>query len=318
VLGVFRLWPLGYLNYLAGQRAEGAGKIALKSFAIATGLSGALGVPVLGSIYNQWMKAKGLDPEHEARKFLQEAVSDTKFSFLGGPRAADIALKGAPGALGLDLSRSLSPGDLMPEGTWESILGAPAAMIGNMGRAGLLLGQKFARPIGPEGYEALRYFGPGGIRSVMEAARLAQEGVQTGPGGAILTPEQVSPFDVMMRGAGVTTTKVGRARGEQRATQLALEYRNLETSRATEQLAKAMRDRDWTSFDAVIEKVRAHNEQMTAANRPERMLDITAEGIAEKYDQLVFPAARLRRLPREMRPGVLEEHEELYGLEAPQ
>ena len=195
-------WPAAYTSYLRGVYNEAnreamaaggtglasrlgkmgqaavSGPSAARAFASSVGAMAALG----GALYNipsplraAFSAGLGVDPETEMRKLLSGK--------LGLPDVAtESVLRGVGAIAGVDISRSLALGDILPTGSPSDIVPA-LGMVTTVGKGVGELYKAGTQPFGPDVMDTLERMSGGGLKSAFKAARLAQEGIATRRGG---------------------------------------------------------------------------------------------------------------------------------------
>jgi len=242
------------------------------------------------------------DVEEKARQFLQP-----KF----GEDFTDIFLRGVPAKLGVDMSRSIALGDIIPEPTLAGLIGAPASMIDSLARGGKMYIRSFTEaPFGPERRDALELLSPTFLKNIMQAARLQEEGLRTRSGGRI--PGEISQADIGKKLIGFQPLSVAKARARQRAERRLISQRRFTHSRALEEIARATLSNDQERLNLLFRAIQEQNARAQAEGKPEDIIQIDANALRQKVAEMVSPAARLRRTPGLIRPRILEQ-ERLFG-----
>ena len=193
-----------------GESAEvkTAGRYALAytlSHILAT--AGVMGLPGAAAI--GWALGK-LTPDDEP-----DDPEATLRRLIGNKQAADLLIKGAPKAFGVDLSRtgagnmlSLFPYtdiDISREGYPKLLMAATGPFFGGLlprMAEGLVQASRGNIVKGAEG------FMPNGVSNVLRSARFASDGITKANGDVTLSADELGALDVMAQAFGLPTNKV--------------------------------------------------------------------------------------------------------------
>lgn len=264
------------------------------------GLSGGLGIglaqTIMAAINAMLDDEDKLEPEKIMREFLD---------YYTNAYVSDILMKGAPAALGADMSRSINLGNLLfmtPETNWADAggfertvysFGGPIAQYGAGGA------RTFSRWVAGEvsALQMLEALAPVKLASsILQATRMNIEGLNTRAGQMYLQPGEVGLWDTLVTASGLqSTTKTRRqaefyqTRGqdfrlERRKRRLMREYYEAKTPRA-----KARVRRKIDRFNATMRERRAYklvigqkNLLQSAKSREEQQAKYAA-GIYSDY-----------------------------------
>ena len=213
----FQLIQISLFTRLAHDAFKGADPetrfVARKALAFSLGhmfiLGGALGMPGAQAISFMLRQIFGDDDEPDNPELtLRELVG-------GGP-LADLLVKGAPAALGVDLSGRLGAGNMLSllpysdlsldeDGYKNALLGASGPFLGGMGF-------KLAQAMGliHEGqyYKGLEMAMPKGVGDLAKSLRMGSEGVTQRNGDVVMSPDDLSFLDLTMQAVGLPTTTI--------------------------------------------------------------------------------------------------------------
>jgi len=262
-------WALGRMVWQAtkGQSPE-VRQIARRNLAGVMGMSalfsGALGLPMMGvamGTLNALQAAFGdddepWDAETEFRAFLAEAL---------GPGAAELLLRGAAnkltganiaGRVGLDsLWIRDADRELEGRGLFNHLLEQAAGPMGGVLKNVLVGTQQIGEAHTMRGVETML---PKGLKDVIKAGRFATQGVNTLRGDPIL--EDVSPWQVLLQGAGFSPAEVAERYERNRALKNYEEHITKRRQSLMNAYAMAIRNGDAADRIAVMKKVRAFNK----------------------------------------------------------
>lgn len=229
----------------AETRAIGRRTLAyiLGQHAVVTGM---LGLPAVQAVAYVMALAFGPDDEPaDGERFLRRAIGDDTY--------ANFLLKGVPAGMGLDVSRYIGMGEstsLLPftdvdlssrEGYAETAVGLLGPFVSGVA-PGVIDGMNQMR--NGDYYKGLEATMPSGIRAGMRALRLATEGQSNRRGDQLLSPEEISAFDIAAQALNFETTKLQELR---RKRSDLFSYENYYRSRSSElksRYTRAFKDND--------------------------------------------------------------------------
>lgn len=262
-------WALGRMVWQAtkGQSPE-VRQIARRNLAGVMGMSalfsGALGLPMMGvamGTLNALQSAFGdddepWDAETEFRAFLAEAL---------GPSGAEVLLRGPvnkltganiAGRVGLDsLWIRDADRELEGRGLFNHLLEQAAGPMGGVLKNVLVGTQQVGEGHTMRGVETML---PKGLKDMIKAGRYATQGVNTLRGDPVL--EDVSPWQVLLQGAGFSPAEVAERYERNRALKNYEEHITKRRQSLMNAYAMAIRNGDAADRVAVMEKVRAFNK----------------------------------------------------------
>ncbi|HJX10566.1 MAG TPA: PLxRFG domain-containing protein, partial [Candidatus Binatia bacterium] len=322
ILNVFRSWNANYASFLRGNFLEARRgamerigeevylakgrlgrtaelakekewQVIARSVGVMFGLGGVLyNMPT--AFRNVISSAWGVDPETEMRRFMAG-----KFGVTG--RAAEGILRGAPAAMGVDLSRSLSFGDMFPGDALSDVLGAPFSMMERtLTGAGQLLQAAVQRPFGPDIPDALELLSPAFLRNTIRGTGTIVEGGRTKRGG-MLAGGDLGVGAGLMQGLGFTPTAVTEAKALQRASQVETQYHRTQQSRVLEDLARGIIAQNQPAIDRVTRAIEVNNQKAIKESRPDLLITIDNNALRQRIAEMMTPQAALRRVPKVMR-----------------
>ena len=256
VVGQFRRFQIIQLSMLArlmNNAFKGASAdekmVARKALGFITAqmmvVGGAMAVPFVSQI--AWMMSKILgDPdEPDNFEFKLRRLIDNKV-------VSDLLLRGAPAALGVDVSDKLGMGrvaSILPfsQGDLTSRSGAEKILVAAMGPSASM-SMKFADAFGMilkgDYYKGLEMAMPNGFANVMKAGRFTTEGITMRNGDLVLKPEDYGMVDAAFQAVGLPTNIVT---DRQFTQQVKVEYDKFYAQRSTDikgDYVKAYRDND--------------------------------------------------------------------------
>lgn len=262
-------WALGRMVWQAtkGQSPE-VRQIARRNLAGVMGMSalfsGALGLPMMGvamGTLNALQSAFGdddepWDAETEFRAFLAEAL---------GPSGAEVLLRGPvnkltganiAGRVGLDsLWIRDADRELEGRGLFNHLLEQAAGPMGGVLKNVLVGTQQVGEGHTMRGVETML---PKGLKDMIKAGRYATQGVNTLRGDPVL--EDVSPWQVLLQGAGFSPAEVAERYERNRALKNYEEHITRRRQSLMNAYALVIRNGDAADRTAVLEKVRAFNK----------------------------------------------------------
>lgn len=184
------------LGFLLGHTAVMAGAVGLPGFAA---LSWMLGLLKGGK------DDEPFNLEEELRRLI------------GNEQVANLITRGAPAALGVDLSNKLGSGNvlsLLPFNDLDlsSRSGAESAMAAVMGGPAGSLGLRAADGLGlmrdGQYYRGLEQLVPTGVANAMKAYRTANEGVTRRNGDVLISPDEISGMESFWQALGFQPTEL--------------------------------------------------------------------------------------------------------------
>jgi len=262
-------WALGRMVWQAtkGQSPE-VRQIARRNLAGVMGMSalfsGALGLPMMGvamGTLNALQSAFGdddepWDAETEFRAFLAEAL---------GPSGAEVLLRGPvnkltganiAGRVGLDsLWIRDADRELEGRGLFNHLLEQAAGPMGGVLKNVLVGTQQVGEGHTMRGVETML---PKGLKDMIKAGRYATQGVNTLRGDPVL--EDVSPWQVLLQGAGFSPAEVAERYERNRALKNYEEHITRRRQSLMNAYAMVIRNGDAADRGEVMEKVRAFNK----------------------------------------------------------
>ena len=256
VVGQFRRFQIIQLSMLArlmNNAFKGASAdekmVARKALGFITAqmtvVGGAMAVPFVSQI--AWMMSKifGDPDEPDNFEFKLRRLIDNKV-------VSDLLLRGAPAALGVDVSDKLGMGrvaSILPfsQGDLTSRSGAEKILVAAMGPSASM-SMKFADAFGMilkgDYYKGLEMALPNGFANVMKAGRFTTEGITMRNGDLVLKPEDFSVVDTAFQAVGLPTNTVT---DRQFTQQVKAEYDKFYAQRSTDikgDYVKAYRNND--------------------------------------------------------------------------
>lgn len=248
----FQLVQVSILARLVHQSFKGASAqeklIARKALGYILGhafvATGALGLPA-ANLVALALSAVGGDEPKDLEKTLREAIGDQDL--------ADLLLKGAPAALGVDVSRRIGWGQsisILPftdvdltsrKGLGEAALGVAGPFVG-----GML--PRMADGLGLVGkgdyYKGLELMAPKGLTDMMRGYRQAVDGVTLKNNDVVLKAEELTLFDAFMQGLGLPSMGVTRRQWAQGVAIEADKFFSARSSELRHRYSKAYRAGD--------------------------------------------------------------------------
>lgn len=194
---------------LQGPEGRRAMVISLGAFVLLSGFWGLPGLDDLRDLFEKLYKLiTGEDFDAETR--LRELV----VTLTGSPMIAQMFAKGVTYPAGLDLSGRIGMGNIAPD-TPLQMLGIPADLF-------IARPQKAIEKASQDNWMgALAEMSPNFLKNPLMGASWAQDGIYTGRGARLLTPEQLDRTDIAMRMLGFQPSKVTNEREIQFATRRA-------------------------------------------------------------------------------------------------
>lgn len=182
----------------------------------------------LGELFYNWYYGLDKDVKLEVRAAIEEMT--------GSPKIAEIAVHGLTRYAGLDMTRRIGMGKILPHSP-EEAGGVPLSLLA--GRVwGAVTHLKDGRPL-DAAMEALPLF----AKNAAESARWGQAGVRTTYGDVLIPPEQVTPAQMAAKAVGWTPSTVAELRekewSQQRASAAPKALRDKFYKRAARLLADA-------------------------------------------------------------------------------
>jgi hypothetical protein len=215
--------------------------------------TGVKGLPIPAALWMIVAAVGGDDDKDWERNFRK---------WIGDDDLATLLIRGVPAWMGLDISNKIGMGNafsILPysdiefskKGYKEAVFGASGAFIGGMG------GQLFdglGKMADGNYYKGVEALMPRGLRDGMAGWRLATEGVTTGRNDTVLSADEISVFDGLMKAVGLPTTKITKFN----------EARN-----DLYQLGEHFKARDSSVKDAYANAVKSGDTDEAAATRAE-------------------------------------------------
>src|SRR5690606_35150695 len=122
----------------------------------------------------KWWTGIDIDTRAEVREIMTELT--------GSPKIAEAFSRGSLRALGVDMSRRVGMGELVPR-TTEEAAGVPMSLtVGKVTQAATLMKDD-------RYFEAFATMLPNFMKNPLDAYAWTQQGVRTGQGGAVIPPE---------------------------------------------------------------------------------------------------------------------------------
>jgi len=289
---VLRHWFLNYFNFLGTMYSKGEKAVVLQSLATVIGLSGVIGLVGKGAV-NSIFESFGVSPEARARAFIR-----ANWGLVG--EDADPIIYGLPGLFGVDFSRSLGLGDVIPEASLAAVLGAPAEMVTQAGaRGSQLVAEIINNPISGPGLGEFAQAGPTVTRTIRDTLRFATtgEGLRTRGGRGEQFTRPLTIPEIAIRATGAQPTVLSRGRGRLRAERVEVGLTKSIKSRITDELAEAKAQGNDARFNQIMSNIHKFNR---TASREER-IKIDGPALRQKIKGVKSAKARARRLPRQFR-----------------
>lgn len=283
---IFRSWAYNYFTMLknhAGDavlggegehsRAAGAAAVA-RMTAAALVLGGVTGTGAGQAIRWAYRKVFGKDPEDELRA-------------KAGKTASRLVFRGAPAALGLDISGSLDPNFPADPQQASSLLLGPVQKAQNVGKD-IGAGQY---------YRAVEDMAPEVLRNPMAAARLYRGG-QTARGGVAPTmvlgeggePEQLrlSAGEALLKAAGIQPTRLNEISQQGNTVKALNEQRSAAVKHFAAAYIYAYGKQDEATMQKVLDALDTYNAKMEREGRNVEI--ITADMIRTAIRDRMMPA----------------------------
>lgn len=286
---VFRSWNINYMLWLKNQIKAKQIPAFARSVSALLFFGGVAALPGWEVLKFMWRKIFGTDPETEAR--------DAMGRFWG-----QIAMKGAPTAIGISFTGSVGMADILPTDL-KSIGGVFADIPSRVG--------KVSKGIKSKQYKrALEDASPEFLRNPLASYRLYKDGALTRGGRTILDLETGKPLKI----SGLDATK--KALGFQ-PTKLAEQWDLSETLDffTTERLQKKQNwaDRYWLGFlnkdldamEEVVQEMVRYNKKQISRNRQPISMD-------EMDSMLQIRARPINIPPSFMLPALQEIREKFF------
>lgn len=205
---ISRLYHDAFVN--ADPEVRAIGKRALGFTLAHTGvMTGALGLPGVMLLAKLFTKLFGDDDEPEDIELkLRRAI--------GNDTLADLLLKGAPAALGIDVSNKLGYSQMLSILPYTDVnfdkKGIEAAGFALMTGAagGLALKAVDGLSLIGQGnyYKGIETLMPRGLSDTMKAGRFMTEGITMRNGDVVMGPDEISVLDAMSVALGLPTSKI--------------------------------------------------------------------------------------------------------------
>ena len=172
--------------------------------------TGVKGLPIPALVY-MVAAALGGDDDKDWERNLRK--------YIGDDDTADLLIRGVPAAMGLDVSGRIGMGNafsILPfsdinfskEGYKEGVFGLTGAAVGGLGGQVFDGIDKISRGEYYKGVEAML---PKGLKDGMAGIRMATEGVTTGRGDVVLSPDEITFFDGLLKAVGLPTTAITKS-----------------------------------------------------------------------------------------------------------
>lgn len=331
LLNMFKSWPASYLSFVRGKYAEAnqqaiaagasslgqrlgamgkaaaAGPSPARALATSFGAMLALG----GTLYNIPEPLRraigaglGVDPETAMREVMTNAGLPNE--------ATEVALRGLPALLGVDLARSIAIGDTVPSDLAGAIGPTPGAITA-LGTGAVKLGQYATQDFGPDPMDTLEAMLGGGAKNALKFARMSTEGLATRAGGKLPGTEQLREIDPALQLMGFTPLAVSKTQALQRQTQVELQAHRDQQANMMERYARAIVAQDEEAVKGINERIQAINEKAIANNRPDLLIDVSRAQLRQKVAEMLAPGAALKRAPKNARQRLLELQEIYMG-----
>lgn len=228
-------------------------------------MAGGLGLPVISQALSLLAPLFGLgggdDEPEDVEGKLRKAI--------GNEDASNLLLRGVPAWMGMNMSGKVGMGNtfsVFPFLNTSGQAGYEKALVG-MGGAAVATGLNMAKGADlirdGEYYKGLELMLPKGVRDAMRAGRFANEGITNRRGDVLMTPDELSLFDIGTQGLGLPSTKLQE---RQRRVGQSIDYDTFYKERTTalrDNYAKAYRAGD----QETLNEVRSDWRNMSAAMR---------------------------------------------------
>ena len=228
-------------------------------------MAGGLGLPVISQALALLAPLFGLGGDDDE----PEDVEGKLRKAIGNEDTSNLLLRGVPAWMGINMSGKVGMGNtfsVFPFLNTSGQAGYEKALVG-MGGAAVATGLNMAKGADlirdGEYYKGLELMLPKGVRDAMRAGRFANEGITNRRGDVLMTPDELSLFDVGTQGLGLPSTKLQE---RQRRVGQAIEYDTFYKERTTalrDKYAKAYRAGD----QETLNEVRSDWRDMSTAMR---------------------------------------------------
>lgn len=259
----FQFIQLGLIGKLFNESIKGATPeekyVARRALGFTLGhtvaVGGLMGLPGMTAFATIAMalfgdKDEPKDAEEKLRKYL------------GNGHLADLIIKGAPAAMGVDLSGKLGMGNALSVLPYTDFKLTRESYAQGLVAA---FGGPFFGGLGYKAIDAAQYFGAGdyykgveslmpkGVSDVMKGFRLGSEGVTTKRGDVLVSPEDISFATKVFQAFGLPTTSLTEAARQRSQAYAAKEFYSDKTTSLKDQYARAVRSNDTKKQGKIIE-----------------------------------------------------------------
>ena len=285
---LLQLW--GYMLRSGGRGYQAFARSLLAQLAI----GGFMAIPLIKTFAWAMRKYLGVDPQEEVRKRTPKGPEGNENLY------RDMVVYGFPGGAGIDISGSL--GIDFPnfkDNPIAGIGGAPYSMF-------VESPMKAAEAIssGAPG-RAAEYMAPTAIANVLTAKRMYSEGKKSVSGKILpfpgeAEPQKITAMQAILKGFGFQPTKISNSNEAYRGLKELEVFAKAKQTKFVNRYANAYPD-DLKEMVKVTEEVRAWNEKVADAGKPEFVVNLKA----------VRNRLRPSREPKKFRP-MAAERMELY------
>jgi len=277
----FKQYSLNYLraNVKMARQMGIEGKLGVATNALMMWtFAGMMGAPFVEDM-NKVLKLAGADVFDWMREAIWRAT--------GSKKVAESVMRGPMRQTGLDLSRGIGQGQIVPDANnWWDLMPLTSTLIGKPAAA--IQRYKSGQPIGAAA-EAL----PTGLgNALMGAYGLGKEGYSTRRGDFMFTPGEITPSEKVIKGLGGTPTEFSRI---SEAVRKADEMKHSEEAGKTSILQRYTR-----AVTLMMEAEKKKDTDAVAAQR-DQMKAIRQEAIEQKI-KLPTPSTMRQRVFKENEP----------------
>lgn len=288
---VFRTFIGNILSWMKELAKDGEYGAVARSLGVLGVFGGASAIPSAG-VLEELANALGYDPRKEIKKALPGKLGD-------------VLLNGALYPFGIDVSRSIGLGDIVPFEQERGLLRAGAdlvggAIAGDVGR--LYYSLKLFRDGATE--RAVENLMPEFLRNPTVAMRWLDEGVRSPRTGELIVPN-IKFEEAFVKALGFQPSVVSTAYAKRESQRLLAEQAN-NSSFYNRQLARAVFNDDEYAFNQIMNEIDEYNR-----NRPLEKLIIVDREAIRHYIRLqageeTTLEERLRGIPRKGREEFLK------------
>jgi hypothetical protein len=259
----------------------------------------------------KWWDGVDRDIKLGVREYVKELT--------GSQFVSELASKGVFSAAGIDMSNRVGMGKIVPR-TTEELGGIPASLA--VGR-----GQQIASNVKDGRWmEAMMSILPLVAKNMIEPWVWKNDGVRTRLGDPVLTPEEITPWEMAPKTFGFMPSKVSERRemewSQQRAAKAvgdlqAKYYRRL--ARVLNDASESESDEDFSKhmdkYEEILLDIEKHNDKYLEKNQPHKLIVIEEKTLKKRMAAEVVGRGAIRETtaPKKARPRQQEIREAFGG-----